>query len=137
MAIVRVDGHVQFRGKYYSVEDIHIGKEVTIIATDKQVTIYLKGSLLEVHDRVVDPNKSKSTKSHHLGPWYRALEGESHYLKRAETGLGLTCSGSAQHDGSIPSIDPIIEKLSRALEGDVTMSDRPLCTLDVSIPLYS
>lgn len=83
-AKVRTDGHVHFKGKYYSVEACHIGSVVTVIGSDTQVAIYKQSKLLEVHDRVLDPFRSKSTKKSHLEPWLRALDDDSNYLVRAE-----------------------------------------------------
>ncbi|MCB0335834.1 MAG: IS21 family transposase [Bdellovibrionales bacterium] len=81
---VRRDGHVRFRGKYYSVDSKFIGREVVIIGTSSQVSIFLEGKLLEVHNRVTDPHLSKSTKESHLKPWEQSLENSSVYRKRAQ-----------------------------------------------------
>lgn len=80
---VRQDGHVRFDNKYYSLEEKYIGEEVVVIASSKQVTIYHQGKLLEVHERLTDPRRSKSTKDAHKTPWERELEDESFYRKRA------------------------------------------------------
>jgi hypothetical protein len=71
---IRVDGHVRFQGKYYSVDEEHIRHDVTVIGNSKLVSIYKNGTLLEVHDRIWDRNRSKSTKPHHLKPWQRACD---------------------------------------------------------------
>ncbi len=71
---IRVDGHVRFQGKYYSVDDEHIRQEVVVIGNSKVVSIYRNGKLLEVHDRIWDRARSKSTKPHHLKPWQRACD---------------------------------------------------------------
>jgi transposase len=84
LGTVRRDGHVRFRGKYYSVEERYIGSEVTIIGTKVQVSIYCNGKLLEVHSRLPhDSVISKSTKLHHRKPWERAMEDDSLYALRA------------------------------------------------------
>lgn len=80
---VRRDGHVRFRGKYYSLDETFIGKEVTILGNSENVSIYHAGQLLEVHPRVKDPLRSKSTKPQHLKPWERTLEQDSLYRHRA------------------------------------------------------
>jgi len=80
---VRQDSHVRFDNKYYSTDENYIGETVAIIANSKQVSIYHKGKLLEVHDRITCSFKSKSTKSAHKGPWARELEDESFYRKQA------------------------------------------------------
>jgi hypothetical protein len=81
--IVRQDGHVRFANKYYSVDEQYTGESVVILGSTQLVSIYLRGKLLEVHDRITDPDQSKSTKPHHLKPWERALEDGSVYRRRA------------------------------------------------------
>jgi transposase len=81
--IVRQDGHVRFGSKYYSVEERYRGKSVVVLGGRQQVSIYHAGRLLEVHERLTDPWRSKSTKEHHLKPWERALRDDSVYRKRA------------------------------------------------------
>lgn len=81
--VVRRDGHVRFANKYYSVDEDHIGKEVSVLGNSRQVAIYLKGRLLELHPRVTDPAVSKSTKPHHRKPWEREMENGSMYRQRA------------------------------------------------------
>ena len=80
---VRKDGHVRFRNKYYSVEEQHIGQKVIIIGNSTQVSIYHKGKLIEVHDRITDPYISKSTKDCHKAPWERSINEGSYYRKTA------------------------------------------------------
>jgi len=80
---VRQDGHVRFTNKYYSVDEKHIGAEVVVLGGSKLVSIYRGGRLLEVHDRLWDPNRSKSTKPYHLKPWERAMADDSYYRERA------------------------------------------------------
>lgn len=84
---VRKDGHVRFANKYYSLDEKYIGQEVIVLGSSKQVTIYYKGKLLEVHPRITDQNVSKSTKPHHLKPWERAMQDGSVY-RRAARKLG-------------------------------------------------
>lgn len=80
---VRRDGHVRFLNKYYSVDEAHIGLDVFVIGSQTQVNIYLKGKLIEVHERLTDPTRSKQTKSHHLKPWEQSMREDSFYRKRA------------------------------------------------------
>jgi hypothetical protein len=80
---VRKDGHVRFRSKYYSVEERYRDQKVTVIGNSRQVSIYHKGKLLEVHDRITDPYISKSTKECHKAPWQRSIMEGSYYRKRA------------------------------------------------------
>lgn len=81
---VRQDSHVRFNNKYYSTDETYIGEKVTIIANSKQVSIYYRGKLLEVHDRIISSFKSKSTKASHKGAWSKELEDKSFYRKQAK-----------------------------------------------------
>jgi hypothetical protein len=69
---VRRDGHVRFLGKYYSLSEDFIHRDVTVIGNSRQVVIYCDGKLIETHGRVTDRALSKSTKPHHLKPWEQA-----------------------------------------------------------------
>ncbi|MGK5087175.1 IS21 family transposase [Bdellovibrionota bacterium FG-2] len=82
---VRRDGHVRFDSKYYSLEERFIGKEVLILATKTQVSLYHQGHLVEVHERIPLTNAltSKSTKLHHRKPWEREMQDESMYRSKA------------------------------------------------------
>lgn len=80
---VRKDGHVRFENKYYSLAEDMVDKEVFIIGGETQVAIYFKGKLVEVHDRLTDPHRSKQTKPHHLKPWEQAMGEGSFYRERA------------------------------------------------------
>lgn len=66
---VRVDGHIRFLGKYYSVDESFIHKDVTVIGNSRTVSIYHAGKLIETHERLTCRLRSKSTKLHHLKPW--------------------------------------------------------------------
>ena len=85
-AKVRRDGHVRFDNKYYSLDEKMIGKDVLVLATSSQVSIYHQGKLCEVHARIPsnDPLRAKSTKAHHLKPWEREMRNGSLYRKRAQ-----------------------------------------------------
>ncbi len=80
---VRKDGHVRFRNKYYSLEDSYCDQKVIVIGNSKQVSIYHKGKLIEVHNRITDPYISKSTKDCHKAPWERSMREGSYYRKAA------------------------------------------------------
>ena len=82
--VVRKDGHIRFKGKYYSLEETFIGKEVFIIATYERINIYFKNKLVETHARLYCGNTSKSTKMHHRKPAERVMDDNNHYIKRAE-----------------------------------------------------
>jgi transposase len=81
--IVRQDGHVRFENRYYSLAERYIGEKVVLLGSASRVSIYHQGKLIEVHERLTDPNRSKSTKSEHLKPWERAMQDDSQYRKRA------------------------------------------------------
>ncbi|OYV74583.1 MAG: hypothetical protein B7Z66_15890 [Chromatiales bacterium 21-64-14] len=82
-ARVRADGHVRFANRYYSVEERYLGEEVLILAGRERLAIYHRGILIETHERLTDPYRSKQTKPQHLKPWERALSDHSVYRKRA------------------------------------------------------
>lgn len=81
---VRVDGHVRFRGKYYSLREDYIGKEVFIIGSTDTVEIYFLGSLIETHPRLKLAHQSKATKRHHLKSHEQVLMDNNIYLDRAK-----------------------------------------------------
>jgi hypothetical protein len=81
--IVRKDCHVRFRDKYYSVAEDYRNHKVAVIGDSRQVSIYHKGKLIEVHDRITLSNISKSTKECHKSPWQRSILEGSFYRKRA------------------------------------------------------
>jgi hypothetical protein len=81
---VRRDGCVRFRNKYYYVDENLSGKEVVVLGDKFKVSIYFKGKLLEVHDRITDPHISKAIKPHQLKPYERILEDGALYIKRGE-----------------------------------------------------
>ena len=56
---MRADGFVRFRNKYYCVGQEFRGTDVVVLANKTTVSIYRKGKLLEVHDRITDPHQSK------------------------------------------------------------------------------
>ena len=72
--LVRIDGHVRFQGKYYSVDERYIRQPVTVLGNSRQVLIYHAGKLIESHERVTDRVRTKSTKRHHLKPWEQVCD---------------------------------------------------------------
>ena len=82
-ARVRADGHVRFANRYYSLDERYLGEEVLILAGRERLAIYHRGVLIETHERLTDPYRSKQTKPGHLKPWERALSDHSVYRKRA------------------------------------------------------
>lgn len=71
---VRRDSHVRFMGKYYSVSEEFIAKEVVVIGNSRQVAIYHENRLIETHERVLDRTRTKSTKPHHRKPWEQVCD---------------------------------------------------------------
>ena len=43
---VRLDGHVRFQGKYYSVAEQYIHQPVAVIGNSRQISIYHQGKLV-------------------------------------------------------------------------------------------
>jgi hypothetical protein len=85
LGLVRQDGHVRFRNKYYSLHENYIGKEVLIIGTTTRISIYCRGELVETHERLSpEDRRTKSTKPHHRKPWERSFEDTSHIRARAQ-----------------------------------------------------
>jgi len=80
---VRKDGHARFRGKYYSLSEDYIGKEVFIIGSAHTVEIYYLGTLIETHPRLTAVHQSKATKKHHLKSHEQVMTDNNVYLDRA------------------------------------------------------
>ncbi|MGE3680328.1 MAG: IS21 family transposase [Bdellovibrionales bacterium] len=76
---VRNDGYVRFRNKFYSVGEEFKGRHAVVLGGKTQVSIYLDGKLVEVHERITSPHVSKSTKSHHLKPHERVMQDGAFY----------------------------------------------------------
>lgn len=85
---IRTDGYVRFENKYYRVDPRLKKQEALVIGNSSQVSIYLKGRLLEVYERITDPFKTKDCKEHYREPWEKTLQDHGHYLKRAG-GIGI------------------------------------------------
>jgi hypothetical protein len=81
---VRRDGHVRFRGKYYSLAESFIGKDVFVIGTYSTVSIFYQNKLIETHGRLHFGNTSKSTKVHHRKIAEQIMGDNELYIKRAE-----------------------------------------------------
>lgn len=87
---VRRDGYVRFENKFYRV-DPRLSKETAlVIANTLQVSIYVKGRLIEVYERLTDRFTTKACKDHLKEPWEKTLSDHGHYLKRAaEVGVNV------------------------------------------------
>lgn len=80
---VRRDGFARFANKYYAVTDKFIGKELVVLGSPKQVSIYHQGVLLEVYPRITDPYQTHAAKDHLKKGWQNILENNRHYIERA------------------------------------------------------
>ena len=76
---VRLDGHVSFLGRFYSVAEKYVAQKVSIVEKADQILIYHQGKLVETHVKLTATDSLCSTKSEHLSPWKRALEADSQY----------------------------------------------------------
>ena len=82
-ATVRADGYVRFENKFYRIDQRLKKESVLVIANTKHVSIYGRGRLLEVYDRITQRFETKACKDHYKEPWEKTLEDHGHYLKRA------------------------------------------------------
>ena len=80
---VRADGYVRFANKYYRIESRLKGEVALVIGNSKQVSIYCKGRLLEVYERITNNFVTKACKDHYKEPWEKTLQDHGHYLKQA------------------------------------------------------
>lgn len=80
---VRVDGHVNYLDRYYSVEEVYVGKKISVIEEDGRIQIHHDGKPIETHAKLTGPYALCSTKPEHLGPWKRAKEPGSIFRKAA------------------------------------------------------
>jgi transposase len=87
-ATVRSDGYVRFMNKYYRVDARLKGETALVIGNSEQVSIYCKGRLLEVYERIQDKFTTKACKDHYKEPWEKTLQDHGHYLSRARA-IGL------------------------------------------------
>lgn len=87
-ATVRSDGYVRFINKYYRVDARLKGETALVIGNSEQVSIYCKGRLLEVYERIQDKFTTKACKDHYKEPWEKTLQDHGHYLSRARA-IGL------------------------------------------------
>lgn len=86
-ATVRADGYVRFANKYYRIDSRLKGEVALVIGNSKQVSIYCKGRLLEVYERITNDFVTKACKDHYKEPWEKTLQDHGHYLKQA-LGIG-------------------------------------------------
>lgn len=87
---VRLNGHVHYLGRHYSVADAHLGQMVSVAEKDGQVQIYLAGRLIETHQKLTGTQSLCSTKSEHMGPWKKSMNYEaSHRVAARRLGTGV------------------------------------------------
>lgn len=82
---VRRDTLVRVMNKYYAVPDCFVGREMTALLTDTQVTLYHEGKLIENYVRLTQPDEIYAIKEHLQKPWQKIKENNLHYLKQAQT----------------------------------------------------
>jgi transposase len=80
---VRRDGHIEYQGRYYSVEEQFIGTKVSVTESAGTVLIHQHGNIIERHAKASLQGQLASTKPHHLSPWKKALEINSSYRRAA------------------------------------------------------
>ena len=81
---VRRDGYARFSNKYYALPDEWIGHELVAVATSSQVSLYGKGRLIEIYDRLSqDSTQTHTTKDHLKKPWQKLEEQNQGYLSIA------------------------------------------------------
>lgn len=80
---VRMDGHIAYLSRYYSVDEKFIGTKVSVAEKDDQVLICQLGKVIEMHPKIKATHETHSTKPEHLGPWKRALDRSSIYRQAA------------------------------------------------------
>jgi hypothetical protein len=80
---VRLDGHVGYNRRYYSVEEKYIGQMVSVAEKEDRVLIRQGARLIESHPKITLQGQISSTKPEHLGPWKKCLEPESLYRRSA------------------------------------------------------
>ena len=80
---VRLDGHVLFQSKYYSVAESYIGQRVSTKEVNGTLIISQENKTIETHPKILLQGQVSSTKPEHLGPWKRAMEATSQYRRSA------------------------------------------------------
>jgi len=80
---VRSDGYVRFDNKYYRIDSRLKKESALVIGNTQQVSIYCKGRLLEVYERIRGDFTTKACKDHYKESWEKTLQDHGHYLKQA------------------------------------------------------
>lgn len=88
--IVRKDSHVEYQGKYYSVNPKHVGNPVNAKEHEQYLLIYYRGTLIESHIKITNNLTVQSTKPEHLKPWQDTLLPTSAYRTAAKR-IGEHC----------------------------------------------
>lgn len=81
---VRVDGYVRFENKYYRVHDKFRGGECLVIGNKTKITIYCKGLLLDIYDRITDQFVSKACKDHYKQDFEKTLNDHGYLIARGQ-----------------------------------------------------
>jgi hypothetical protein len=80
---VRADGYVRFDNKYYRIDPCLKRASALVVANPTQVSIYVKGRLIEVYERITEKGITKACKDHLKEPWEKTLNDHGNYLKQA------------------------------------------------------
>lgn len=82
--LVRKDGHIEYKGNFYSVDPGFVGKHVVARERDGVILILYRSELIETHAKILKNGFQRaSTKPEHLGPWTTAVGPGSVYRKAA------------------------------------------------------
>lgn len=81
---VRVDGYVRFENKYYRVHDKFRGEECLVIGNKIQISIYCKGLLLDIYDRITDSFISKACKDCYKQDFEKTLNDHRYLVTRGK-----------------------------------------------------
>ena len=80
---VRLDAHIYYQGRYYSVDEKYVGAEVKVTESKGRVSVFKEGKLIEAHPKITDPYQLHFTKPEHRGPWQRSKDKSSIYRQAA------------------------------------------------------
>lgn len=80
---VRLDGHVTYLNRQYSVDEKYAGLKVSVLEKDEKILIYFKGKLIETHPKLTGVYHLSSTKPGHFSLWKQAMDAGSQYRKAA------------------------------------------------------
>lgn len=80
---VRLDAHVEYQNKFYSLKAEFIKKQVAVREHEDNLLFYHNKKLIESHRKIKNQYVKNSTKPEHLKPWQATLLPTSIYRKAA------------------------------------------------------